>query len=121
MTKNENELLVKFIVLGESNAGKSSIIECFLNEKFEENIVATLGASFVRKEILVEKKKLTYEIWDTVGQERFRGISKNYYNSAKICLLVYDITSMNSFMEIKNYWLNEVKQNCKEEISIYKI
>ena len=58
MSKNENELLVKFIVLGESNAGKSSIIECFINEKFEENIIPTLGASFVRKEILVEKKKI---------------------------------------------------------------
>ena len=62
MSKNENEFLVKFIVLGESNAGKSSIIECFLNEKFEENIIPTLGASFVRKEILVEKKKIN--IWN---------------------------------------------------------
>ena len=118
MSKNENELLVKFIVLGESNAGKSSIIECFLNEKFEENIVATLGASFVRKEILVEKKKLTYEIWDTVGQERYRGIIRSYYKNTKIGVLVYDITSPQSFESIKNYWYNELSQNSPKDISI---
>ena len=121
MTKNEDEILIKLIILGESNVGKSSIIECFIKEKFNQNIRATVGLTYVSKEFNIDGTKIKYEIWDTVGQERFRGISKNYYNSAKIGLLVYDITSMNSFMEIKNYWLDEIKQNSNEEISKYNI
>lgn len=121
MSKKEDELVIKLIVLGESNVGKSSLIECFVKEQFENNIISTTGTTFARKELIIDNIKIIFEIWDTVGEERFRGIAKHYYNSAKICLLVYDITSMNSFMEIKNYWLDEIKQNSMEEISIYNI
>ena len=58
------------------------------------------------------------DIVDTAGQEKFRAISKQYYHKADGCLLVYDITNRKTFEAIQNYFLSEIKNNCKFEIKI---
>ena len=58
------------------------------------------------------------KIIDTAGQEKFRSISKQFYKEADGCLLVYDITNRASFEAIQNYFLDEIKNNCKFEIKI---
>ena len=117
MTENESGYVIKLIMLGESGVGKTSIINSFINENFEQNI-STANSAFFSKDIYVEKIKITFELWDTAGQEKFRNITDNYYKFAKIALLVYDITSMTSFKEIKDYWIDELKQKTNNEISI---
>ena len=113
----ENGYVLKVIMLGESDVGKTSIINSFINEKFEQNI-STSNSAFFCKEMVVDKIKITFELWDTAGQEKFRGITDNYYKYAKIAFLVYDITSMNSFKEIKDYWITELKQKTNNETCI---
>ena len=58
------------------------------------------------------------QILDTAGQERFKAINTSYYREADCCLLVYDITDRKSFDDIKNYFLEKIKENCKENIQI---
>lgn len=70
---------VKLILLGEASVGKSSIIIQFLEEKFNENLPNTIGAAFTTKEFYWNGQKLTMNIWDTCGQERFMAIAKMYY------------------------------------------
>ena len=55
--------------------------------------------------------------WDTAGQERYRSIAKIYYQDAHIAILVYDITKKASFDEVKNYWIDQIKQNAPKNIS----
>ena len=62
-------------------------------------------------------KKIQFQIWDTAGQEKYRGLTKIFYKDAKIVILVYDITKKQSFDEIKKYWYNQIKDNSSEEIS----
>ena len=57
-------------------------------------------------------------IVDTAGQEKLRSISKQYYKIADGCLLVYDITRRETFEEIQNFFLKEIRDNCKFEIKI---
>ena len=57
-------------------------------------------------------------IVDTAGQERYRSLNKSYYNRADGCLLVYDITSKDSFKELENYFLNDINDLCKKNIKI---
>lgn len=113
----ENVYAIKVIMLGESDVGKTSIINSFISEKFEQNI-STANSTFFSKEMVVDKIKITFELWDTAGQEKFRGMTDNYYKYAKIAFLVYDITSMNSFKEIKDYWISELKQKTDTETCI---
>ena len=67
---------------------------------------------------LPDSSFVNVEILDTGGQERYNAINKNYYRIADCCLLVYDITNEESFKEIINYYLKEIKENCKDGIKI---
>jgi len=49
----------------------------------------------------VEETKIKLQIWDTAGQERFRSLAPMYYRGASAALLVYDLTSAQSFGKVK--------------------
>ena len=55
---------------------------------------------------------------DTAGEEKFRSINASYYRKADCCLLVYDISNRKSFEEIKNYYNQNIKEQCKKNIKI---
>jgi len=102
----------KIVLIGESGVGKTSIISQFINEKFDSNVLSTFGEQFARKEMqITEDKKLTIDLWDTVGQEKHRSITKIFYKDAEAVIFVYDITDRRSFEEIKKYWHLAVLEN----------
>ena len=55
---------------------------------------------------------------DTAGQERFKSINTSYYRNADCCLLVYDISERHSFDELKNYFIEKIKEKCKKDIQV---
>ena len=57
-------------------------------------------------------------IYDTAGQERFRGLTGTYYRKADCCLLVYDITNYQSFIDCKDYYIKNIKEKCKKNIKV---
>ena len=105
----------KVIVVGDSGVGKTSIIKRYL-DKFNSQEKSTIGASFSSKLQTIGNIKLSFDIWDTAGQERFRSVNSIFYKEAYVCILVYDITSEESFQSIKNYWIRIVRQNAIPEI-----
>jgi len=108
---------LKVVLLGESGVGKTSIINRFMGQRHDKSILSSLSAQFVSKMIDYEDlgKAIKFDIWDTVGQERFRSMAKIFYKDAKIILLVYDITSETTFDAIKDYWYGEIKNNCDND------
>ena len=60
---------------------------------------------------------MQYEIWDTAGEERYKGLAKIFYKDAAIAILVYDITNRKSFGEIKKYWHEQIKEGSSSSIS----
>lgn len=106
---------IKMILLGESGVGKTSIIKRYLNDQFDKNEQSTMSMSYVAKTIEIDKKQITLNIWDTIGQEKYRSISKLFLNETKIVILVYDITSMHSFKEL-DYWYNLCQELLGPEI-----
>ena len=105
---------VKVVLLGESGVGKTCIISQFTEHKFDQSVLSSLSAQFVSKtiEYLDFGKAIKFDIWDTVGQERFRSMAKIFYKDAKVIIFVYDITSQKSFDALQNFWYNEIKTNC---------
>ena len=57
-------------------------------------------------------------IMDTAGEEKYKALNSSYYRKADCCLLVYDITNLHSFEEIKEYFNEEVKEKCKNNTKI---
>jgi small GTP-binding protein len=109
---------IKVTLIGESTVGKSSIMIRFIENKFD-NTLASIGTQFGTKTIEIDNEKITFHVWDTAGQEKFRALTKQYYIDAQVIILVYDITNKKSFDEIKNYWYNETKDNVEEENVIF--
>ena len=58
-----------------------------------------------------------FEIWDTAGQEKYRSLTQIFYKDSQIAILVYDITSEESFEEIEKYWYQQLKECAPKDIS----
>ena len=104
---------VKVVLLGETGVGKTSIISQFTTKKFNLRIPTSVSATFISKTIEFPEfeKAIKFDIWDTVGQEKYRSLAKIFYKDAKVIIFVYDITKQVTFDELKNYWLKETSDN----------
>jgi len=101
MANIENE--IKVILVGESGTGKTSLINATMGLKFQEHLDSTAVNNFSSKTINVNSKEYVLNLWDTIGQEKFRSLTRIFIKDSKIVILVYDITVMKSFNEL-NYW-----------------
>jgi len=106
---------IKMILLGEAGCGKTSIISRYTLDKFDSNYFTTYSSTFLTKIFEYKGKKYNINIWDTVGQEKFRSLTKIFIKGTKICLFVYDITNKHSFEEI-NFWLEQAKQIADKDV-----
>ena len=116
---NNNEKIepLKIVLIGESGVGKTSIIYQFIDKNFLYDQQTTIGGTFATKKVKCSNGKiLKLEIWDTAGQEKYRSVTKMFYKDADAAILVYDITSKNSFDGLKNYWLKEVKDSSEKNV-----
>ena len=109
--KNQDNISCKVVLVGDTGVGKTSIIERYINNRYDENQKTTLVSSYTFKKIDIKKynKSVSLDIWDTAGQEVYRSLSKNFYLNASIGILVYDISRKNSFESIKDYWFEQLK------------
>ena len=116
-------LQCKVVLIGESGVGKTSIINRYILNVFSTTLTATPGASFTTKTVFLKEyeQSIKFEIWDTAGQEKYRSLAKVFYKNAAVCILVYDITRKESFDELKNYWINQIKANSPQNMSKLKI
>ena len=113
----EEPISVKVVLLGESGVGKTSIISQFTSNKFNLRCPTSVSAQFISKTIDFPKyqKSIKFDIWDTVGQEKYRSLAKIFYKDAKIIIFVYDITTEFSFKALKDFWYKETINNADNE------
>ena len=113
----EEPIPVKVVLLGESGVGKTSIIKQYTEKVYNPKVKPSITAQFVSKNLSFPdyNKNLKFDIWDTVGQEKYRSMSKIFYKDAKIIIFVYDITDLSSFEAIKDYWYKEAYNNGESE------
>merc|ERR1712196_463646 len=100
------KVLLKVIILGDSSGGKTSLMNQYVNKKFNTQYKATIGADFLTKEVSLEERVVTMQIWDTAGQERFQSLGVAFYRGADACILVFDVTTKKSF-DALDTWRDE--------------
>lgn len=112
MSLSSYDFIIKLLMLGDSGVGKSSLLSKYIDDKFVQDFISTIGIDFKIKTIKIDIpslgiKRVKMQIWDTAGQERFRTITKAYYRAAQGVLIVYDITNPYSFQNVRN-WIKDM-------------
>uniref|UniRef100_G3MT14 Uncharacterized protein n=1 Tax=Amblyomma maculatum TaxID=34609 RepID=G3MT14_AMBMU len=108
---------VKVCLLGDSGVGKSSILQRFVYNTFNSSAESTIGASFMMKNLVLHDRTFKFNIWDTAGQERYRALAPMYYRGAAAAVIVYDITSMDSFNAVQS-WVRELQLHGEQNIAL---
>ena len=108
--ENEKEIEdIKVILLGEMGVGKSNLLNAAADLRFDEISKSTVTSTYIEKRMKIFNKDYKVKLWDTAGQEKYRALTKLFYQDSKVVIFVYDITNKNSFTEL-NYWINEIKE-----------
>ncbi|XP_032380011.1 ras and EF-hand domain-containing protein isoform X2 [Etheostoma spectabile] len=107
--------MYRLVLAGDAGAGKSSFLLRLTLNDFRGDIQTTLGVDFQMKRMLVDGEKTSLQIWDTAGQERFRSIARSYFRKAHGVLLLYDVTSESSFLNVRA-WVDQIQDSTEEKI-----
>lgn len=118
MAASSWDYVLKFVIIGDAGVGKSSILVRLTDQRFLHSPDPTLGVEFGSKLIYVpdEDKTVKLQCWDTAGTESFRSITRSYYRGAAGALIVYDVTSRNSFNNCRS-WLKDVRQHADPHLT----
>ena len=100
----EDEIIIKVLLLGDSNVGKTSLMIRFTDEIFEDNSASTIGVEFKNKIIELNGKKIKLHILDTAGQEKYLSVAKNFIRNVDGIIFTFDLTQKITFENIKT-WL----------------
>ncbi|XP_021349357.1 GTP-binding protein YPTC1-like [Mizuhopecten yessoensis] len=103
----EYDFLFKYLLIGDSGVGKSSLLLRFADDVFSDTYISTIGVDFKIRTVDVDNKVVRLQVWDTAGQDRFKSITASFYRGAHGIMLVYDVTDMESFQHVET-WIKEV-------------
>eukprot|EP00992_Anisonema_acinus_P001207 TRINITY_DN10410_c0_g1_i4.p1 TRINITY_DN10410_c0_g1~~TRINITY_DN10410_c0_g1_i4.p1 ORF type:complete len:202 (-),score=47.30 TRINITY_DN10410_c0_g1_i4:110-715(-) len=113
---SEYDYLFKLLLIGDSGVGKSCLLLRFADDTYTESYISTIGVDFKIRTIELDGKTIKLQIWDTAGQERFRTITSSYYRGAHGIIVVYDVTDMESFNNVKT-WLSEIDKYATDNVN----
>ena len=119
MARNWRPIEYKFILLGDSSVGKSSIFKRLLGNSFSKNQISTLGtekAIINFDDLEIDKntrQNFKIVLFDTAGQERYRAITKSYFRDSQGIVLIYSIVDEESFKHIEA-WLDSIKDSLSD-------
>ena len=109
--------LYKILLLGDATVGKTCFLLRYTDDTFLDLHMATIGLDYRLKTMILENHKIVkVQLWDTAGQDKFRAITRNYYKGARGIILIYDVTNIKSYENIKK-WINEIKEEISEKVS----
>ena len=111
---------VKFIIVGDSSVGKSNILLRFSRNVFDPGHQATLGIEFANKHIIYNNIDYLVQVWDTAGQENFRSVTRAYYKASAVAMVVYDISTEESFQHIQT-WIKDCKDLAPKTVQLVLI
>ena len=122
MNENENDSVneINCIVAGDSFVGKTNLLLRFVDDKYDDESLQTIGIDIKYKDITLDDKKYKLDLYDTAGQEKFRSAVEKFFKKSDCVFLVYEITNRKSFKNISN-WIKECKSKASENVLIVLI
>ncbi|XP_054279633.1 ras-related protein Rab-7L1-like [Macrosteles quadrilineatus] len=106
------EKLFKVIVIGDPTVGKTSFVQRYVQNTYRKDYKGTVGVDFALKILkLGDSQTVKLQLWDIAGQERFTWMTRVYYKDAHGCVIMFDLTNKNSFVNTLK-WKKDVDSKC---------
>lgn len=116
MARPGNEIIqAKLVLLGDMGTGKTSLVLRFVKGQFYDNQEPTIGAAFFTQILSLNEATVKFDVWDTAGQERYHSLAPMYYRGAAAALVVYDISSNETFDRAKK-WVEELQRQANSNM-----
>jgi len=109
--QSENHIVVKVAMIGESQTGKTSLMVKYVENKFDEDYIETLGVNFMEKKIQLRNVTVTFSVWDLGGQKEYLQLMPLVCNDARIFLFVFDLTCKQSLLLIRDWYRHARTEN----------
>ena len=121
-TMESYDYVTKVVIIGDSGVGKTSLLNRFVDDKYEENRSVTIGIDTKIKTIFLPEynKTIKLQLWDTAGQERYQSVTRSYYKGSLGALVVFAFDDLNSFEHVRQWirYLREYTTSCKTIVMI---
>ena len=112
------EMIVKIIIVGDLSSGKTNIVTQYISHKFVQDSQPTIGVEMFNKDFQINEDKVSAQIWDTAGQEKYNALTSSYYKGAKGAIVVYDITQESTFLKVEQF-VKDLRE--KSDKNVYMI
>ncbi len=104
-------LSLKIVLAGDEAVGKSSLARRFVDWKFNESYLPTLGFEISVKNTKIDDCPVIFSIWDIGGQQCFAPMRRRYYNASHGFLLVFNLSNRVTFKNLDN-WIIDIRDTC---------
>ena len=108
---------IKLILVGDTGTGKTNLISVAAGLEFNSGVLTTTSCSYIQKIVKRHKKEYKINLWDTIGQEKYRSLTKIFMKDSNIVIFVYDITKRETF-ESLNYWKKIIEEILGNDITL---
>ena len=116
--QNLNRKAIKIVLLGDTAVGKTAIGSSYVGREFEKNMIVTIGTNKNDSMFTLKNgKQIKLILYDSGGAERFHSGSLFPLRRSQGAVIVFDVTRKSSFEALKNYWVNQIKENAPSDIS----
>ena len=87
--KEDIDYFINILLLGDISVGKTSFIYNFIYDKFTMNEISSAELDLKTSDIIIEHKNIRVQLWDTVGQEKYKSVATNLILRAQGIIIVY--------------------------------
>ena len=109
------DYLFKIIVIGDTNTGKTSLINTITTTNTNTETLPTIGIDFASANTVIDNNiHIKFHIWDTAGQEQFARVITHYYKNIAGGVIVFDLHKKNTFEKATTFWFQELKKNTND-------
>ena len=115
MEEEYAEMIFKIVIIGDLTSGKTNILTQYISHKFVQDSQPTIGVEMFNKEFEINQDKVSVQIWDTAGQEKYSTLTSSYYKGAKGALVVYDITQESTFLKAEQF-VKELREKSDKDV-----
>jgi len=110
-------LTFKFLVIGNSGVGKTSLVHRLCLNEFSEEIETTIGLEYMVYKLSISDTKVQLQIWDTAGQEQYRSLGRSYYRDAVGVLIVFAYNDHKS-LDSLDQWISDARTYCHPNMRV---